>query len=199
MKEGLNSSNPPMKRFPALSNITAKFDHAQHLEGVEAAKPQAGCLACHVLMSRGPGQTIPAGLNAHRICYECHAAGKQASNLSSCDSCHEFGRYSPTPTIARAYRLNFSHANHTRLSCESCHALKGRGLPQAKQVSSVLPVEHLVSSRGSNCKTCHNGRRSFGDTDTRDCKRCHRRDGFRMSESGGRSSPFWYAAIKFNS
>jgi c(7)-type cytochrome triheme protein len=183
IKEGLSSSNPPINRFPALRSFTVEFDHAQHLEGVETAKPQGGCSACHVLMTRGFGQSIPAGVDAHRTCYECHAPGKQASNLAACDSCHKqtLERYSPTPTSARAYSRGFSHANHTRNSCQNCHIVKGRGLPQTKQVTSISPVEHLINSRAPSCKTCHDGRRAFGDTNTRDCKRCHKREGFRMS------------------
>ena len=178
--EGLNTSNPPMKRFAALRSFNAKFDHAQHLQENESARPAAGCAACH-RRTGGAAQTIPARLDAHRICYECHAAGKSASNFSSCGSCHDPGRYSATSINARGYRFSFSHTDHLRVSCQNCHVIKGRGFPQAKQVSSTLPVEHLVNPRSSNCKTCHNGRRAFGDSDTNDCKRCHRRDGFRMA------------------
>ena len=186
INEGLSSSNPPIKRFSPLRSFTAGFDHAQHLKGVETAKPQTGCLTCHVLMTRGLGQTIPAGVDAHRICYECHAPGKQASNLAACDSCHKTsGRYSPTPTSARAYNRGFSHANHTRISCQNCHMVRDRGLPQTKQVTSISAAEHLINSGVPSCKTCHDGQRAFGDTNTRDCKRCHKRDGFRMSTSGG--------------
>ena len=183
IKENLSSPNPPLNRSSALRNFTAEFDHAQHLQGAEAAKPQQGCLACHVLMTRGPGQTIPARLDAHRICYDCHAAGKPASNFAACDSCHKQTSklYSPTQTSARAYSRGFSHGTHTRMSCENCHIVKGRGLSQTKQVTSISPVEHLINSRAPSCKTCHDGRRAFGDTNTRDCKRCHKRDGFRMS------------------
>ncbi len=184
-KDGLNSSNPPTKSFPALLSFRAEFDHAQHLQEKETAKPSAGCVACHTPARRGVAESIPARLNAHQVCYECHSPGKQANDLSSCGVCHTLGSYSPTSTNPRAYRVSFSHADHaarTRLTCTSCHNVTARGLPQTRQVSSVSPAQHFSNARAQNCTTCHNGRRAFGDTDTRDCKRCHRREGFRMSD-----------------
>jgi Cytochrome c7 and related cytochrome c len=186
----LNSGKTQPKKFSRLRSFNAEFDHAQHLNGKESARPSAGCAACHTPASRGVAESIPARLNAHQICYECHSAGKQASDLSSCGVCHALGSYAPTSTNARAYRLSFSHQAHARETCISCHNVKTRGLPQARQVSSVSPVEHLANSSAQNCKTCHNlgsesekrGQRAFGDTDTHFCKRCHKREGFRMAE-----------------
>src|SRR5262245_14515648 len=131
--ESLNSPSAPLKSFSRLASFAADFDHAQHLQGVEGAKSAKGCAACHAPMNRGVGQSIPARLNAHQICYECHSPGKQASNLSSCGLCHSVRRYAPTSTAARSYRLGFSHADHdsrARLNCERCHDIRGRGLPQ---------------------------------------------------------------------
>ncbi|MGI8835568.1 MAG: cytochrome c3 family protein, partial [Pyrinomonadaceae bacterium] len=52
--------------------------------------------------------------------------------------------------------------------------------PQSRQVSSPAPSEHFVTSRGSTCFTCHNGKRSFGgDLAFKDCKRCHTAATFR--------------------
>ena len=181
--EGINFSNPPTKDFAPLRNFRAEFDHAQHLTGKAEAKPSSGCSACHVALGRGVAQSIPAHLSAHQICYDCHSPGKQASDLSSCGVCHSLASYSPTSTNSRAYRVNFSHADHAsraRLLCSDCHNVKARGLAQTQQVSSIISVEHFPGSRTQSCSSCHNGRRSFGDADTRDCKRCHKRDGFRM-------------------
>ncbi len=186
----LNTSKALPKKFSRLRSFDAKFDHAQHLEGIESARPERGCAFCHGPARGGVAETIPARLDAHRVCYECHAPEKQASNFSSCGSCHGLERYSPTPTNARAYRLSFSHAAHVRVICHSCHGVKGRGFPQARQVSSIMPVEHLVNSSAPNCKTCHilaherekSGQRAFGDTDTHFCKRCHKRETFKMFE-----------------
>ncbi len=177
--EGLNSSNAPLKNFPRLGSFAAAFDHTQHLWGIESARPGKGCAACHVPANRGVAETVPARLNAHRICYECHSPGKQASKTSSCGSCHTLGSYSPTSTAARAYRFGFSHADHAareRLTCDSCHNLRGRGLLQTRQVSSVLSAQHYTNPRAQSCATCHNGRRSFGDKGPNfdDCKRCHK-------------------------
>ena len=181
--DGLNSLNPPLKNFARLRSFNAEFDHAQHLKGIESARPQAGCMACHTLARRGVAQSIPARLNAHQTCYQCHSPGRQTSNLSSCGYCHKFAPYSPTPTVARAYGLSFSHATHgprQSLSCERCHSVLARGLPQGRQVSSILAAQHFANPRAQSCMTCHNGRRAFGDTDFNDCRRCHKGQGFRM-------------------
>jgi c(7)-type cytochrome triheme protein len=184
-KEGLNSPNAPLKKFPGLRSFNAQFDHAQHLLGNESARPREGCAACHTPARRGVAQSIPARLNAHQTCYQCHSPGRQSSNLSSCGYCHKLGPYSPTSTTARAYRVSFSHADHgprQRLSCQSCHNVMGQGLPQGRQVSSILPAQHFSNSRAQSCITCHNGQRAFGDTDFNDCRRCHKAAGFRMGE-----------------
>jgi c(7)-type cytochrome triheme protein len=178
-REGLNSANAPTKSFPRLRTFTADFDHAQHLRGTESARPAEGCAACHTRALRGVAETIPARLGAHQTCYECHSPGKSANNLSSCGSCHKDGGYSPTSIAARSYRVGFSHADHgprERLTCESCHNVLGRGLPRAKQVSSIAPALHRSTARARSCMTCHNGQRAFGDTrpDFNDCKRCHK-------------------------
>jgi c(7)-type cytochrome triheme protein len=183
-KDGLNSSNPPTKTFPGLNSFNAKFDHAQHMLGIESARPGEGCVACHTPTNRGVAESIPARLNAHQTCYQCHSPGKQASNFSSCGSCHDSGRYSRTPTTARAYRVGFSHADHkvrTRLTCGNCHTVLGRGLPQARQVSSILPAQHNSNTRVRSCVTCHNGQRAFGDRGPgfSDCGRCHKGFTFR--------------------
>jgi len=175
--EDLNSSKTAPKNFPPLINFTSEFDHAQHLQGIESARPANGCAACHTPANRGVAETIPAPSNAHKICYDCHSPGKQASNSSSCGSCHRFGRHSPTSTAARAYRMGFSHADHgprARLNCDRCHDVRGRGLPQARQVSSIAPVQHLPNPRA--CVTCHNGQRAFRDEvkgNFENCRRCH--------------------------
>src|SRR5689334_12551656 len=145
-REGLNSSNPPTKEFSDLRSFRAEFDHAQHLQGKDNAKPSGGCLSCHAPARRGVAQSILTRLAAHQNCYECHSPEKQASDLSSCGVCHSFGGYSPTSTNAASYRFSFSHADHARrarLACTSCHTIRGRGLPQGKQVSSISPVEHF--------------------------------------------------------
>lgn len=184
--EGLNSSGAPLKTFPRLISFAAEFDHAQHLKGIESARPAQSCAACHSSANRGVAQSIPARLNAHQVCYECHSSGKSASNTSSCGSCHRLGSYSPTSIAARSFRVGFSHADHgprERLNCDRCHDVRGRGLPQARQVSSIAPVQHLANSRAQNCVACHNGQRAFGESaNFTECARCHKRTGFRLGE-----------------
>jgi c(7)-type cytochrome triheme protein len=177
--EGLNSPNAPLKSFPRLISFKAEFDHAQHLKGIESARPGKGCAACHVPANRGVALSIPSRLKAHQVCYECHSAGKSASSFSSCGSCHKFGSYSPTSIAARSYRVGFSHADHSAgrgLNCESCHNVLSRGLAQRRQVSSISPLLHHSTPRSRSCMTCHNGKRAFGDAraEFNDCKRCHK-------------------------
>jgi nitrate/TMAO reductase-like tetraheme cytochrome c subunit len=181
--DALNALSSLTKKFPGLRSFTADFDHAQHMQGIESARPAGGCATCHVPTRQGAAKTIPARLSAHQTCYQCHSPGKKAGNHSSCGSCHTLGPYSPTSTSARAYRMGFSHRDHDqreRLTCQNCHKLRGRGLPRTRQVSSILPAQHFANPRAQNCLTCHNAKRAFGDMDTHDCKRCHKRPGFRM-------------------
>ena len=181
-KDNLSSSNPPTRRFSRLRSFNAEFDHAQHLQGKESARPKEGCTGCHSPARRGVAESIPARLEAHQICYECHSPGKEANDSSSCGFCHRLSSYSATSTVSRGYGFGFNHAEHgarARLTCQNCHNIKGRGLRQSRQVTSILPVEHLVNGGAQNCKTCHDGQRSFGDNDFNVCSRCHKRTGFR--------------------
>jgi hypothetical protein len=61
------------------------------------------------------------------------------------------------------------------LNCDRCHDVRPRGLPQRRQVTSIVPVQHLFSSRA--CVTCHNDRRAFGEHvqgNFENCRRCHK-------------------------
>ena len=137
-------------------------------------------LRCHhTPANRGIAETVPARAPAHQTCYECHSPGKQASKTSSCGSCHSLGHYSPTTTAARAYRMGFSHEDHgprERLNCDRCHNVRARGLPQTKQVSSILSTQHYSNPRAQSCASCHNDGRVFGDKGSNFdvCKRCHK-------------------------
>ena len=183
----VNSSNPPLKSFPARFNesFNVKFDHAQHMSGV--ARPQSGCAACH---SRTGGRAaalgIPAGIAAHNQCYSCHTPNSKSPSgreIASCGVCHDQKSYARTTTNARAFRYAFSHAKHgpaQRLACADCHHLTA-GAPQSRQVSSPAVAEHFPSVRGQGCLTCHNGQRSFGgDLAFKDCRRCHTSASFKM-------------------
>ncbi len=178
-----DTRNPPVKNFPGLQNFNARFDHAQHNTG--AAKPPAGCAACHTPSGRrAAALTIPARLNAHAECYTCHTPGAQASgrDISSCGVCHALGSYARTPPTGRSFAVSFSHATHGRgqgLGCNDCHNLRA-GLPQRQQVSNTRPAQHFGSGRGQSCMTCHNGRRAFGDENFSECVKCHKGTTFRL-------------------
>jgi c(7)-type cytochrome triheme protein len=179
----LEGKNPAVKNFPPLRSFAARFDHAQH--GAGAARPAAGCAACHQPAARrSAALTIPAGFAAHRNCYSCHTPDARSAgrDLATCGVCHAASaRLFRTPTLAPAFRAGFSHAAHgarQRLSCADCHSARA-GLPQSKQVASPRAAEHFQNARAQSCMTCHDDRRAFGDANFRDCRRCHQGQTFR--------------------
>jgi c(7)-type cytochrome triheme protein len=165
-----------VKAFPQLKSFNMRFDHALHMTG--AARPAAGCATCHQPERRGVSLSIPAGLNAHATCYQCHVPRAQSpsgSDISSCSTCHSAGGYVRTTTQANAYRVNFSHARHggrQGLSCNDCHNIRA-GMQQARQVTAPQSLMHHARERAQSCATCHNNRRAFGIENFGDCKRCH--------------------------
>jgi c(7)-type cytochrome triheme protein len=185
-QEGLSQSNPPLKKFPALSGFNAEFDHSVHINGPADARPQASCATCHAPARRGVARTAPTGLGAHQTCFQCHTPGRQAggNDIGSCGECHSPGqRLARISTVTRSYALGFSHNDHgprQRLNCENCHTVLQRGLPEGKQVSATTPAEHFPNTRAQTCASCHNGQRSFGETNFNDCKRCHTGPTFRL-------------------
>ena len=158
-----------MKPFPALRSFTARFDHAKHA-GTE-------CGSCHRRNRGGVALSIPARTNAHVTCFGCHTPGAKAGerDISSCSTCHQLGRFVRTSEQAAAYRVGFSHAKHDaseKLGCFACHKVRA-GLPQGRQVSSPVALNHRASARSTSCASCHNGQRAFGGDDFSVCKRCH--------------------------
>ena len=178
----LDARQPPVKNFPSLRSFNVRFDHAQHNAG--AGRPPEGCASCHAPARRGVALTIPAGLDAHANCYQCHTPQARAAgrDLGSCGACHAPGPHRPATTGARAFRVGFSHAAHgprQGMACADCHAVRP-GLPRSRQVSSPLPSQHFGPPRAQSCMTCHDNRRAFGGDDFSDCKRCHKGQTFRF-------------------
>jgi c(7)-type cytochrome triheme protein len=163
-----------LKPFPSLRSFGARFDHARHLSG--AARPSAGCAACHKPERNGVALSILSGPAAHVTCYQCHSPQEQAKgrDISSCGKCHTVERYAWAKASAPAYRVNFSHARHLRqrLSCTDCHHVRA-GAPPAQQVLAPAPLEHHASAHAESCRTCHNDRRAFGIANFANCKKCH--------------------------
>ncbi len=172
-----NPSSSAVKPFPALRSFNVRFDHARHARG--AARPSENCAACHRPERRGVALSIPTGASAHTTCYQCHTPRAQSSSgrdISSCGTCHRIGGYARTPELMRAYRVNFSHAEHgarQSLGCNDCHRVRA-GLAQGRQVTSPQPLQHHASARAESCQTCHDNRRAFGGDDFSDCTKCHR-------------------------
>jgi hypothetical protein len=165
-----------LRPFPRLSNFNMKFDHSRHTR-----TGSVGCATCHRPSRAGVAMTIPAGLNAHVTCYQCHSpqakSGAQANgrDISSCGTCHEPGRYVRTRETAPAFRLGFSHAKHDKsegLTCNECHRVRAGVAPRV-QVSAPQSLNHHASPGAFSCMSCHNGKRAFGGDDFSVCTRCH--------------------------
>lgn len=161
-----------LKAFPRLQSFNVKFDHARHLAA------GAACATCHRQRRGGVALSIPAGLNAHTVCFGCHTPQAQSNgrNISSCSTCHALGRLVRTSERAAAFRVGFSHAKHDaseRLKCADCHRVRA-GLVLGRQVISPLALNHHAPQGTSSCVTCHNGKRAFGGDDFSACTRCHK-------------------------
>lgn len=158
------------KSFPPLRSFNVRFDHARHLS--------TGCSTCHSPVRGGTALFIPSGLRAHNVCYSCHTPRAEVNgrNISSCGTCHQLGRFARTPEAAPAFRVGFSHVRHDAsegLKCADCHRVRA-GMPQRRQVTSPLALNHHAPPRVASCMTCHNGKRSFGGDDFSACVRCHK-------------------------
>ena len=181
----VQTSPAPLKNFPANFNerFNMKFDHAAHNTG--DGRPSEGCAACHQPTRRGSANlSIPVNLNAHNNCYTCHTPNRNygGRDIGSCNTCHALGGYRRTSTNAAAFQASFSHAQHSarqKLACADCHSVKA-GMPQSRQVTSPVLAQHFSSNRATNCMTCHNDRRAFGEKDFANCKLCHTRASFQM-------------------
>lgn len=168
-----NVQSGALKPFPTLKSFGMTFDHYGHLkmEGVT-------CSACHYPTNAGIALSIPAGLDAHVLCYRCHTSHVEAGSrdISSCGICHQLGSYVGTPEFMRGFKVGFSHAKHgttQNLTCSDCHQLQ-KDQPLQKQISMPQPLNHHASGRALSCMTCHNGKRAFGGDDFSVCKRCHK-------------------------
>jgi len=164
-----NAENGAMKGFPRLRSFGRTFNHTRH--------SRVNCSVCHKQAQRGVAFTIPSGQGAHATCFSCHTSSS-SNTMSSCSTCHQPGRLVRTSQNARSFRLNFSHARHARegLNCVSCHNVRAGAT--GRQVSSPTAAMHFASPGGSNCATCHNGKRAFGANDFQNCKRCHQGNSF---------------------
>ena len=165
-----NAQTGALKSFPKLGTFNMKFDHAGHV-----GEGSASCATCHRPLRNGIAMTIPAGINAHVTCFQCH--GPQAKSgerdISSCGVCHQPSRYDRVSQNARAFKIGFSHQRHDRnegFICNDCHRLRP-GL--SRDITSPQPLNHHASGRLVSCMSCHNGKRAFGGDDFSVCKRCH--------------------------
>jgi c(7)-type cytochrome triheme protein len=170
VKSGALKSSPPLQSF------SVKFDHSLHRQ-----MGNVTCATCHRPTGAGVALSIPRGFSAHATCYRCHTGRAQSggSDISSCGTCHQLGRYSRTPTFAQAFRVGFNHAKHQKVTCNECHQVRS-GMPQRRQVTAPEPLNHHATGRGQSCLTCHDGKRAFGGDDFSVCKRCHQGGAWRF-------------------
>jgi c(7)-type cytochrome triheme protein len=170
-----NPASSAVKPFPALRTFNVRFDHATHARS--GARPASNCASCHRPERRGTALSIPIGFGAHTTCFQCHSPRAQSGgrDISSCNTCHRLGGYRRTSEWAAAYRVNFSHAEHTKsdVACNDCHTVRA-GAPQGRQVTSPQALMHHANPRARSCMSCHDDRRAFGGDDFSDCTRCHR-------------------------
>jgi c(7)-type cytochrome triheme protein len=167
-----------VKAFPRLLSFNVKFDHARHLAA------GAACATCHRQNRGGVAFSIPAGPNAHTVCFSCHTPQAQSNgrNISSCSTCHELGRLVRTTERAAAFRVGFSHVKHDaseNLRCAACHRVRP-GLPLGRQVLNPVALNHHARGGQMSCATCHNGKKAFGGDDFAACTRCHKGSAWRL-------------------
>lgn len=177
-----NVQSGAVKPFPALKTFAVRFDHAVH---TGAGRTTMGCATCHRPARRGVAVSIPARLGAHATCFQCHGPGTRARDgrdIASCSTCHDLGTLARTSESSRAFRLNFSHAEHgsrQKLGCSACHSVRPGGF-QSNQVTAPQPAMHKASPRAMSCMSCHNDKRAFGIADFKNCRRCHEGKSFRL-------------------
>jgi c(7)-type cytochrome triheme protein len=152
------------QQFAGVSSFSVSFDHTKHLK--------TNCATCHKPANRGVALSIPDGLNTHQTCYQCHSPRTNDKNTASCLNCHQSGHDSDKSIDARAYKVSFSHAKHTKMNCVSCHSFS-RG-----EVNAPLAKMHLAPKNTLSCASCHNDKRTFGGENFANCKRCHRGNNF---------------------
>ena len=165
-----------LKPFPRLKSFRMKFDHALHVN-----MGSVSCATCHRESRGGVAMSIPSSFNAHTTCYRCHTPRAQSGgkDISSCGTCHQLGGYSRRPEVMPAFKVSFSHAKHTKVTCNECHQVRP-GQPQRRQVTTPEPLNHHATGRGQSCMTCHDGKRAFGGEDFSACKRCHTGNAWRF-------------------
>lgn len=166
-----------VKAFPGLRSFNVTFDHSRHMRG--AARARDGCATCHKPERNGVSLSIPSGVQAHSVCYQCHTNRATAGgrDISSCGVCHRIGRYARTPEFTVAYKRSFDHGKHASsgLACNECHDVRA-GAARSRQVTSPFPAQHHAPQGMRSCATCHDNKRAFGGDDFSDCTRCHTGD-----------------------
>jgi c(7)-type cytochrome triheme protein len=163
-----------VKPFPSLKSFNMTFAHARHRS--------VACTSCHKPANRGVALSIPAGADAHTVCYQCHAPKAQTSgqDISSCSTCHKPGQHSRLSMNSKAFKA-FSHEQHRRegTNCVECHKITSLA-SRTSQVSSPLPTEHPANQSAQSCESCHNDKRAFGIASFSNCKKCHQGPTFKL-------------------
>lgn len=172
-----NALTGAVKRFPPLRSFNIRFDHGRH-------RRQTSCSSCHSPSRRGVAFSVPSGATAHRSCFQCHGPKTEVGgrNIGSCGTCHQPGRPVRGSELAKAFGMNFSHAEHLqrgRSNCATCHNVIA-GAARGRQVSSPVASMHFPPAGRVSCGSCHDSKRAFGTADFANCKRCHEGSSFKF-------------------
>jgi hypothetical protein len=134
----------PVKEANPAKEPAYAFPHSTH---VDAEVP---CAACHDpskatrLDPKVRHVRIPADVTKQKLCGDCHDAEPK-----------------PIPSRERAYRVNFSHADHLKRvqDCRKCHVK----LPESGDTAPATPPM-------AACTSCHHHQQEFAQAR---CTPCH--------------------------
>jgi hypothetical protein len=139
--------------------------------GREVSPRFAACPRCGEKLSPalpekpGIGRLMPA----HKECYRCHPGVVSETPNKDCALCHDavrcdFSGPRAIPRLVRGDLIGFSHADHEKASCTTCHA----GEPTRRE--GVAPAPPTMEG----CRACHSGSASFdGKPVPSTCATCH--------------------------
>jgi hypothetical protein len=105
----------------------------------------------------------------HKDCYRCHPGVVAETPSEDCALCHDrvrvdFSGKGAIPRLARGDLVGFSHADHERASCVTCHT----GEPARREGQAATPPTM------ESCRTCHAGLARFeGKPVATACATCH--------------------------
>jgi hypothetical protein len=151
---------------PALSRARACPKCGRAVAGEGASCPRCG----EKLPPRGPEKAGVARLMpSHKDCVPCHPGLVAEVPNKDCAFCHaavrlDFAGPHEVPKLARGDLINFSHEDHARASCATCHTGESA---RREGIAAAPPTME-------GCRECHAGLASFqGKPVPSSCATCH--------------------------